>query len=196
MKSFERICVFTGSSVGAREDYKIAAREMGQLLARENIALVYGGGSTGLMGVIADAVLEDGGQVFGVIPEMLATKEVAHPGLTELTVVPTMHARKQAMADLADGFIAMPGGFGTLEELFEILTWAQLGMHKKPIGLLNVAGYYDGLVHMAEHAIAEKFVPASHRDLFAVSTMPSVLLAQMRSYESPVKSRWIAPSQT
>lgn len=196
MKTFDKICVFTGSSLGAREEYKQAARQMGQALVKENIALVYGGGSTGLMGVIADAVLEDHGKVYGVIPEALATKEIAHPGLTEMSVVTTMHARKQAMADLADGFIAMPGGFGTFDELFEILTWAQLGMHRKPVGLLNVNGYFDPLVAMAENAIREGFVPPSHRELFVVSTMPSVLIAQMRTHESPVKTRWIAPAQT
>ncbi|MBC7793281.1 MAG: TIGR00730 family Rossman fold protein [Clostridia bacterium] len=186
MKVFDKICVFTGSSIGAREDFKLAARSLGQRLVQENIGLVYGGGSIGLMGAIADAVIEERGRVFGVIPQMLATREVVHPSLTELTVVSSMHARKQTMADMADAFIAMPGGFGTFDELFEVLTWAQLGVHRKPIGLLNVAGYFDGLVSMVEHAIAEGFVPKSHRDLFVISTSPSVLLAQMRAHESPV----------
>lgn len=157
-----RICVFCASSHGFRPEYRRAATELGGELAAHGIELVYGGGAVGLMGTVADAVLTGGGRVTGVIPESLVAAEIAHPGLTDLRVTATMHERKALMADLSDGFVALPGGFGTFDELFEIVTWAQLGIHAKPIVLLDVAGYWDALVALADHAVAEGFVPGDH----------------------------------
>src|SRR4029453_5719327 len=154
----ERICVFCGSSAGTRPAYVQAARQLAAELVRRKLGLVYGGGQVGLMGTLADAALSQGGQVIGVIPGPLASKELAHPRLTEMRVVASMHERKATMASLVDGFIALPGGLGTLEETLEILTWAQLGIHRKPIGILNVEGYYDGLLRMLDHAVDEQFV--------------------------------------
>ena len=165
----DRICVFCGSSPGSRPRYRDVAIELGQEMAARQIALVYGGGGIGIMGVIANAVLAAGGEAYGVIPNGLASKEVAHPGLTQLEVVGTMHERKARMADLADAFLALPGGMGTFDELFEILTWAQLGIHRKPIGLLNVDHYFDPLLNMVEHAVREGFVSPAHRQLLIVA---------------------------
>lgn len=165
-------------------------------MAVEQLALVYGGGSVGLMGVIADAALETGGDVIGVLPEMLATKELRHTGVQDMRLVPDMHARKALMADLADAFIAMPGGYGTFEELFEVITWAQLGIHRKPIGLLNTAGYFDPLVAMIEHAVREGFVKDRHRDLIVVEDNPPDLLARLRSHQLPPVKRWMGPDAT
>src|ERR1051325_8659898 len=161
----QRLCVFTGSSSGARAAYAEAARELGTLLARRGIGLVYGGARVGLMGAVADAVLAAGGEAIGVIPQALVAKEVAHTGLTALHVVESMHARKAMMSDLSDGFIALPGGWGTLEELFEVLTWAQLGLHRKPTGLLNVDGYFDGLLAFLTHTVAEAFVRTDRKSV-------------------------------
>ena len=174
-----------------RPEFTIAARELGALLAEESIALVYGGGCVGLMGVVADAVLEQGGDVIGVIPHALDTKELAHTALTEMHVVETMHERKALMADLADGFIALPGGLGTFDESFEVLAWAQLGIHTKPCGLLNVAGYFDKLIEFLDHAVEEQFIKPQHRDLILVDADQRRLLERMRAYRSPVTEKWI-----
>jgi uncharacterized protein (TIGR00730 family) len=194
--SFRSLCVFCGSRRGRRDEYEDAAVTLGRLLARDGTTLVYGGGSVGLMGSVADAVMAAGGSVIGVIPESLATKEVAHAGITELRVVPSMHARKAMMADLSDGFVAMPGGFGTFEELFEILTWAQLGIHAKPVGLLNVGGYFDALIALVEHAIGEGFIHPDQRALFVPAPTPEALLARLAEHTPPRARPWISPEQT
>jgi uncharacterized protein (TIGR00730 family) len=171
-----RICVFTGSRHGARYEYAEAAKLLGRDLVARNYGLVYGGGNVGLMTVIADTVLELNGHVTGVIPDSLVSKEVAHRGLTELRVVQSMHERKALMAELSDGFIAMPGGIGTMEEFFEVLSWAQLGIHEKPCGLLNVAGYYDPLIQFLDHAVTEDFIKPKHRALLIAESEPARLL--------------------
>lgn len=177
--SLRRLCVFCGSKVGTDERYRIAATELGRLLVHERIGLVYGGGSIGLMGVIADAVLADGGEVIGVIPDSLATKELLHPGVSDMRVVATMHARKALMAELSDAFVALPGGFGTFEEFFEVVTWSQLGIHRKLTGLLNVGGYYDPLVRLVDHAVQEGFIKPKHRNLLVIEERPDVLLSRL-----------------
>lgn len=192
----QNVCVFTGSNGGARVDYSLAARELGREMAGRGMRLVYGGGRVGLMGVIAGEVLARGGRVLGVTPRALVEKEVVHTGLTELRVVDTMHERKALMADHADGFIAMPGGFGTLDEFFEILTWAQLGLHRKPCGFLNVAGYYDPLLRFVEHAVAEGFVRREHAALIAVAASAAELLDRMAAHRPPVVEKWIARADT
>jgi uncharacterized protein (TIGR00730 family) len=171
-----RICVFTGSRHGARSEYAEAAKRLGRDLIARNYGLVYGGGNVGLMTVIADTVLELNGHVTGVIPNTLVSKEVAHQGLSDLRVVNSMHERKALMAELSDGFIALPGGIGTMEEFFEVLSWAQLGIHEKPCGLLNVAGYYDPLMQFLDHAVAEDFIKPKHRALLLVENEPAKLL--------------------
>ena len=190
-----RVGVFCGSSVGASTTYRSAAVELGALLARRKVELVYGGGRVGLMGVLADAVLAGAGRVIGVIPEAMAGREVAHSGLTDLRVVPTMHARKALMAELSSAFVALPGGFGTLDELFEIVTWGQLGLHLKPIGLLNVAGYFDGLLRFVDHSIAERFVRPEHRALLVVETAPEALLDALARHQPPVVRKWITSEE-
>ena len=171
-----RICVFTGSKTGKRSEYRAAARQAARQLVERGYGLVYGGGNVGLMGVIADAVLERGGHVTGVIPDALVSQEVAHRGLSELRVVQSMHERKAVMADLSDGFIAMPGGIGTMEEFFEVLSWAQLGLHNKPCGLLNIGEYYDHLIRFMNHAVDQEFLKPKHRALLIVEEEPSRLL--------------------
>jgi uncharacterized protein (TIGR00730 family) len=171
-----RVCVFCGSNVGGRPEYAEAARRMGALIAGRGLGLVYGGGNIGLMGVLADATLRAGGEVIGVIPAALQAKELAHAGLTELFIVPSMHERKAKMADLADAFAALPGGYGTLDELFEILTWAQLGIHAKPVGLLDVAGYFTPLLAAVDRMTHERFVRPRHRALLRVADTPERLL--------------------
>jgi uncharacterized protein (TIGR00730 family) len=171
-----RICVFCGSSAGVRAAYRQAAQTVGRLLARRGIELVYGGGHVGLMGFVADACLSEGGRVIGVIPQALADKEVAHTGLTELRVVRSMHERKAVMAELSDAFLVLPGGYGTWEEFFEVLTWSQLGIHRKPCAVLNVSGYYDPLLAMADRATAEGFVRQVHREALLSGTDPERLL--------------------
>ena len=171
-----RICVFCGSQAGTNGLYRQTATAMGQLLARRGYGLVYGGGHVGLMGIIADAVLASGGEVIGVIPESMVVRELAHTGVTRLDVVPGMHERKARMAALADAFIALPGGYGTFEELFEVITWAQIGLHRKPIGLLNVAGYFDALKALVDHAITEGFIRSEHRHLLSIADAPATLL--------------------
>lgn len=186
-----RLCVFCGSSAGDRPRYAEQARELGKLLAARNIGLVYGGGHVGLMGVVADAVLAGGGTVVGVIPRSMVERELGHAGLTELHVVETMHQRKALMADLADGFAALPGGFGTADELFEILTWRQLQIHAKPVGLLNTAGYFDPLLAWLEQCVAEGFIRARHRALLIEAAEPGPLLASLLSYQaSPEVEKW------
>ena len=177
--TLRRLCVFCGSKVGTDERYRQAAVELGRLLVGEKIGLVYGGGSVGLMGVIADAVLAEGGEVIGVIPESLATEELLHPGVADMRVVSSMHARKALMAELSDAFVAMPGGFGTFEEFFEVVTWSQLRLHRKLTGLLNVGGYYDPLVRLVDHAVQEGFIKPKHRELLVVEERPDVLLSRL-----------------
>jgi uncharacterized protein (TIGR00730 family) len=172
----QRICVFTGSRTGSRPEYADAAKQLARELVERGIGLVYGGGKVGLMNVIAEGVLELGGHVTGVIPNSLVSKEVAHRGLTDLRVVDSMHERKAQMAELSDGFIAMPGGIGTMEEFFEVWSWAQLGLHEKPCGLLNVTGYYDPLIQFLDHAVVEDFIKPRDRGLLVVEKTPSVLL--------------------
>ena len=171
-----RICIFTGSKTGKRSEYRAAARQAARQLVERGYGLVYGGGNVGLMGVIAEAVLERGGHVTGVIPDALVSQEVAHRGLSELRVVQSMHERKAVMADLSDGFIAMPGGIGTMEEFFEVLSWAQLGLHDKPCGLLNIGEYYDHLIRFMNHAVDQEFLKPKHRALLIVEEEPSRLL--------------------
>jgi hypothetical protein len=185
------VCVFAGSSAGARREYRLAAVELGRVLAARGIGLVYGGARVGLMGAVADAVLDNGGRAIGVIPRALVDKEVAHTGLTDLHVVTSMHERKALMADSADGFVALPGGWGTLEEFFETLTWAQLGIHGKPCGLLNVHGYYDGLLSFLEHSIEQGFVRPEYRAMISVSDSPATLLDLLQTSVPPVVKKWI-----
>ncbi len=187
-----RVCVFCGSAAGARPAYRRAAARLGEALARRGLGLVYGGGSIGLMGMVADAALAAGGEVVGVIPRRLARKEIAHAGLTRLRVVPSMHARKAMMADLADAFVALPGGLGTLEELTEVLTWAQLGLHAKPCALLDVAGYWRPLIRLLDHAAEERFLRPEHRRLLVVERSPERLLDRLGRWRPPPHVRkWI-----
>lgn len=187
----ERICVFAGSSDGVRPAYRRSAVELGRALAARGVGLVYGGARVGLMGALADAALAAGGDVIGVIPGALVDREVAHTGLTDLRIVSSMHERKTVMADLADGFIALPGGWGTWEELFEILTWGQLGLHRKPCGLLNVDGYFDPLLELMAHAVEEGFVRAEHGSTLACETSPDALLASLARHVPPRVEKWI-----
>ncbi len=189
--SFKRLCVFCGSSHGVNPVYAKAAKETGAELARRGIALVYGGGNVGLMGVLADAVLAGAGHVIGVIPEALMAREVGHRGLPDLRIVKTMHERKALMAELSDGFVALPGGFGTFEEFFEILTWAQLGLHSKPCGLLNVNGFYDPLLNLVDRAIDERFIKPRQRELIAVESDFGTLLDRMANQHVPHEPKWI-----
>jgi uncharacterized protein (TIGR00730 family) len=188
--NFERICVFCGSNLGISPVYRDTAVVLGRLLANSRIELVYGGANIGLMGVLAEAALESGGRVIGVIPESLMAKEVGHAGLTELRIVKSMHERKALMADLSDGFIAMPGGFGTFEEFCEIVTWSQLGIHAKPCGLLNIDGYYDPLLELFDHAVHEGFLREENRRLVLEDPDPRVLLQKMTSYMPTATDNW------
>lgn len=187
----KRICIFCGSSPGHDPAHLAAAREAGRALARRGLGLVYGGGSVGLMGAVADAALGEGGEVVGVIPKALQLREVAHAGLTSLHVVSSMHERKARMAELAHAFVALPGGMGTLEEFAEILTWAQLGLHAKPCGLLDVSGYYRPLVHFLDRAVEEGFVRPEHRELVLVDESFEALLDRFDSWRPPAIERWI-----
>jgi uncharacterized protein (TIGR00730 family) len=192
-----RLCVFCGSSVGARPEYLEAARGLGHMLVERRLGLVYGGGSVGLMGALADAVLERGGEVIGVIPRPLATRELAHAGVTEMRMVESMHERKATMAALADGFAALPGGLGTLEETLEILTWGQLGIHNKPVGVLDVGGYYGGLRRLLAHAQEEGFVRPEHAALLLFATSAGDLLDRMLRWRRPAfRSTWLRPAQS
>jgi uncharacterized protein (TIGR00730 family) len=192
-----RVCVFCGSSPGARAAYAEAAAGFGHLLATEGIGVVYGGGQVGLMGVLADAVLEDGGEIVGVIPQALVDREIGHPGVPDMRVVGSMHERKALMAELSDAFVALPGGLGTLEELFEVYTWAQLGLHRKPCGLLDVEDYYASLVEFLAHVVEERFLPEQHRSMLIVEREPRALLERLREWEpSTVQPKWIDREQT
>lgn len=190
-----RICVFCGSSPGARPDYVQTARRVGELLAGNGLGLVYGGGKVGLMGVVADATLAHGGEVIGVMPRNLFPKEIDHPDVTDLRVVGSMHERKALMADLSDGFLALPGGFGTLDEFCEIVTWAQLGLHRKPCGLLNVAGYYDTFLAFLDRATADGFIQPVYRALVLDDEDAERLLTRMQRYEPPAVTRWLEKEQ-
>jgi hypothetical protein len=185
------LCVFCGSSSGASPAYAEAASRFGRAAAGRGLTLVYGGGRVGLMGIVADAALAAGGTVIGVIPEALATRELAHAGVTELRVVASMHERKAMMSELADGFLALPGGIGTLEEWFEVWTWSQLGFQPKPCGLLNVAGYFDPLLAFLDHMTAERFLTAVHRSMAIVDDQPERLLDRLASYQPPRARKWI-----
>ncbi|MDR5779843.1 TIGR00730 family Rossman fold protein [Caballeronia sp. LZ065] len=184
------VCVYCGSASGARPVYAEAAKAFGQALVKNDLALVYGGGRVGLMGLIADEVLAAGGRAVGVIPELLLAKEVGHTELTELHVVPDMHERKKMMADLSDAFVAMPGGVGTFEEFFEVYTWAQLGYHQKPVGLLDVNGYYDPLMAMLRHTVEEGFMRAPYLDIIQVAAAPDEMIAKLAAYTPPVHDKW------
>jgi uncharacterized protein (TIGR00730 family) len=191
-----RICVFCGSSTGNDPAYIEAAQTLGRLFAREGIALVYGGGSVGLMGELADAVLGSGGEVIGVIPHALWAREVGHRGLTDLRIVDTMHERKALMADLADAFIGLPGGLGTLEEIFEVWTWAQLGLHQKPLGFLDVNGFYAPLMEFLDRAVRARFVREEHRAIALVARDPEALLRRFDSWQAPKVEKWITREET
>ena len=192
-----RVCVFAGSNAGARPEYAAAARALATECAARGLGIVYGGGSVGLMGALADAALAAGGEVIGVIPRPLARRELAHSGLTRMHVVDSMHERKALMASLVDGFIALPGGLGTFEETLEILTWSQLGIHRKPIGLLNTEGYYDGLRRFIEHAVAEGFVRREYAGLLLFADAPAALLAVIAAWRPPDIARaWLDVTQT
>jgi len=192
----QRICVYCGSSPGRQDIYRAAARDLGATLVRHGLGLVYGGASVGVMGALADAVLTAGGEVVGVIPEPLAVREIAHPGLTRQHVVKSMHERKALMAELSDGFVALPGGWGTLEEIFEILTWAQLGFHQKPCGLLNIGGYFDGLFTFLEHTVTEQFVRPEYRAMLILEDMPERLLERFARYQAPTVRKWLTTEAT
>lgn len=187
----KRICVFCGSSPGASPAYASAAARLGSTLAKRGLGLVYGGASVGLMGVLADAALEAGGSVVGVIPVGLARKEIAHEGLTALRIVGSMHERKAVMAELSDAFVALPGGMGTLDELFEIVTWAQLGLHSKPCGLLDVGGYFSHLLAFLDRAVEERFVKPAHRAFIQVEDEPERLLDAFARWRAPVVEKWL-----
>jgi len=191
-KKFHSVCVYCGSAKGNNPVYADAAKALGRALVKHNLSLVYGGGHVGLMGIVADAVLDAGGEVTGVIPKAFMDTEVGHERLTRLLVVKDMHERKALMAEHADGFIAMPGGIGTLEELFETLTWAQLGFHEKPIGLLNVAGFYDPLIEFLRHQTSQGFLRAEHKDLLLVETEPDPLIAELKNFTMPEGVSWLS----
>jgi len=195
MSKLNSICVFCGSKAGTDPEYQASARKLGRLLAERDIALVYGGGSVGLMGIIADAVLEAGGRVIGVIPRQLATRELLHPGVEEMHVVDDMHTRKAKMSECSDAFIAMPGGFGTLEELFEVVSWVQLGIYVKPVGLLNTSGFYDPLLNMVEHCIETEFIKPKYRDLIIADDTPASLVDHLERHQLPIIEKILNPDQ-
>lgn len=196
MTTINTICIYCGSSSGRHEKYDSAASDLAEALVSRNIKLVYGGADIGLMGVVANQVLKLGGEVIGVIPKALALKEVAHKHLTQLHITESMHERKMMMAELSDGFIALPGGIGTLEELFEIWTWAQLGFHNKPCGLLNINGYYDSLIGFLDHVLAEQFVKKEHHALLLIETNPNTLLDRYSNYQAPIIRHWVNKDET
>ncbi|HTR43717.1 MAG TPA: TIGR00730 family Rossman fold protein [Pseudomonadales bacterium] len=187
----KRIAVYCGSSKGTRPEYAAAAQDLGALLAREKIELVYGGGCLGLMGMVAEGALKNGGHVIGVIPEKLVIKEVVHEKLPDLRIVKTMHERKALIEELSDGFIALPGGFGTFEEFFEILCWGQLGWHRKPFGLLNIAGFYSSLVQFLDQTTSEGFIRPKHRELVILESDAEKILHRMRTFQPPTEIKWV-----
>lgn len=195
MHQIKSICVYCGSSIGRLEAYAESAKALAETLVKNKITLVYGGAGIGIMGMLADQVLMLGGQVIGVIPKALAHKEVMHKNLTELHITESMHERKTLMAELSDGFIALPGGIGTLEELFEIWTWAQLGFHQKPCGLLNIESYYDSLIQFLDHILAEQFVKTHHRNMLIVESDPEKLLNQYINYQPVPVKQWVSKDQ-
>ncbi|PXA98334.1 TIGR00730 family Rossman fold protein [Nostoc sp. 3335mG] len=188
----QRICVFSGSSSGRISEYRDSAVQLGTLLAERNIGLVYGGAAVGLMGAVADATIAAGGSVTGVIPQALVEREVAHTGLSDLRIVGSMHERKALMAELSDAFIALPGGIGTFEEIFEVWTWTQLGTHAKPCAVLNVHGFYDQLLGFLDHVVDEAFLKPVHRGMLLASADPTALLDQIADYQVPAETKWIA----
>ena len=193
----ERICVFCGASPGARPEYREATAELARLLVEERIGVVYGGGGVGLMGALADAVLTEGGEVIGVIPRALVDREIAHRDVIDMRVVGSMHERKALMAELSDAFIALPGGLGTLEELFEVYTWAQLGLHRKPCALLDVEGYYEGIEHFLTHAVTERFLREEHRELLIIERDAAALLDRIRDFQPDTAvPKWIDREET
>jgi uncharacterized protein (TIGR00730 family) len=192
----KKICVYCGSNPGRNPRFTEAAKSLGHALVARDLGLVYGGASVGIMGVVADAVLARGGEVVGVIPSALDAKEITHTGLSELHVVSSMHERKAIMSELADGFVALPGGWGTMEEIFEILTWAQLGFHQKPCGLLNESGYYDHLAAFLEQAIEQQFVKAEYRPMLMIDADAGALLDRFAGYQPPKVKKWISAEQT
>jgi uncharacterized protein (TIGR00730 family) len=194
--SINRVCVFCGSSAGRDPRYALGANELGRALVARGWDLVYGGGRVGLMGVLADAVLAAGGKVIGVIPRMLATKELLHVGATEMHVVESMHARKAMMAGLADAFVALPGGYGTFEETLEMITWGQIGIHRKPLGLLDVLDFFQPFVQFIDHAIAEGFIRPEQRDLLVTSDSAGPLLDRLSHHHPPFVRKWIEPEET
>lgn len=191
----KRITVFCGSSFGNEPKFEEQAHRLGQTLAKNNIELVYGGARVGLMGAVADGALKEGGKVIGVLPDFLKTKEIAHEGLTELHIVKSMHERKTKMNDLSDGVIALPGGYGTLEELFEMLTWAQLGLHKKPIGILNVNGFYNALIDLIQHMVNSSLLKPVNQQMLLISDTIDDLLIKMKSYVAPTVGKWITKEE-
>jgi uncharacterized protein (TIGR00730 family) len=186
VKSIQSVCVFCGSQTGARPEYVEVARELGAVLARRGLTLIYGGGHVGMMGAVADAALANGGKVIGVIPEHLMRPEVAHQALTELLIVDSMHTRKRIMAERADAFVVLPGGYGTFEEMFEMITWLQLRLHSKPVGVINSEGYFDHLLAFLQHGAAEGFIRPQHWDLLIVEQAPDLLLERLRLHEPAV----------
>ena len=191
-----RVCVYAGSNPGSHPDYAAGARALAASMAERGIGLVYGGGKVGLMGVLADTMLEAGGEAIGVMPQALIDREIGHPRLTELKVVDSMHERKALMAELSDAFVAVPGGIGTLEELIEVYTWSQLGIHDKACGVLNVRGYYDHLAALLDHAVAEGFLRPQHRAVLSVASEPADLLDRLAAYEPPTVAKWLELDET
>ncbi|MGH7514199.1 MAG: TIGR00730 family Rossman fold protein [Gemmatimonadales bacterium] len=190
-----RVCVFCGSSSGRDPAYRRLAEALGRTLAGRGLGVVYGGGRVGLMGALADAALGAGGEVIGVIPQALMDREIGHRGLSELRIVGSMHERKALMAELADGFVALPGGIGTLEELFEVWTWAQLGLHRKPCGLLDADGFFRPLVEFLDHLVRSGFVQSAHRGMLHTAESPEALLAAFAAYQAPLVAKWVNPAQ-
>lgn len=195
MSTVRRVCVFCGSSIGGNPAYRRVAEALGRTLAGRGLGVVYGGGRVGLMGALADAALGAGGEVIGVIPQTLMDREIGHRGLTELRIVGSMHERKALMAELADGFVALPGGIGTLEELFEVWSWAQLGLHRKPCGLLDADGFFRPLVGFLDQLVLSGFVQSSHRDMLHTAESPEALLSAFAAYQAPLVAKWVNPTQ-
>jgi uncharacterized protein (TIGR00730 family) len=195
VSKLESLCVFCGSSLGVRPEYADAARTLGRTLAHAGIRLIYGGGRTGIMGALADSALAAGGEVVGIMPRGLWDREVGHTGLTSMHVVDSMHERKALMSEMGGGFLALPGGLGTLEELFEVWTWAQLGIHRKPCAVLNAGGYFDGMLAFLDHAVAERFVDPQYRGMLLVGDDIDALLGRMTAYRAPDVSRWLDKSK-